>query len=158
MAEAANHLLAGFKGYGDLCSYAEEQDVRDLKAWCHLIDRHDHWQGISEEIAGNKRMVVSSLTSGVMALTTAHKSKGLEFVSVILADDSHYHDLLHRIPADLKNWDYCLEQAPVLWDEQGYRGGVVLPEEELNLCYGALTRAQRNPSHSLLHELDRRSR
>lgn len=70
--------------------------MRDLKAWCHLIDRHDHWQGIPEEIAGIKWMAVSSLTADVMALTTAHKSKGLEFGS------------------DLKTWEYSPEQAPVL--------------------------------------------
>ncbi|QPN56991.1 AAA family ATPase [Synechococcus sp. CBW1107] len=137
-------FIAAFKGYGELCSYAEAQDVRDIKAWCHLIDRHDHWQGIPEEIAGIKRMAVSSITPDVMALTTAHKSKGLEFGSVTLADDFHGHDLLHGAPTDLKNWEYGPQQAPALWDEQGYRGGVVLPEEELNLRYVALTRAQQS--------------
>ncbi|CAK6688899.1 RecBCD enzyme subunit RecB [Synechococcus sp. CBW1107] len=143
-SQICDQFLAAFKGYGELCAYADEQDVRDLKAWCHLIDRHDHWQGIPEEIAGIKRMAVSALTPTVMALTTAHKSKGLEFGSVTLADDFHGHDLLHGVATDLKTWEFGPEQAPALWDEQGYRGGVVLPEDELNLRYVALTRAQQS--------------
>ncbi|MCP9818381.1 UvrD-helicase domain-containing protein [Synechococcus sp. Cruz-9H2] len=145
-SQIRDRFLAAFKGYGELCSYADEQDVRDLKAWCHLIDRHERWEGIPEEIAGIKRMVVSSLTPTVMALTTAHKSKGLEFGSVTLADDFHCHDLLHGVPIDLRTWEFGPEQAPALWDEQGYRGGVVLPEVELNLRYVALTRAQQSCS------------
>ncbi len=142
MGQIRDRFLAGFQSYGELAAYADEQDVRDLKGWCALLEWHPHWERIPEEIAQLRGMSLGQLDPGVCALATAHKSKGLEFGAVTLADDFHAHALLHGIGSDRSNWEYGPEQAPALWDEQGYRGAVVLPEEELNLRYVALTRAQ----------------
>ncbi len=89
-----------------------------------------------------QRHSTEKLAAGVMALATAHKSKGLEFGSVELAEDFYEHELLHGPAEELVEWEYDRTKAPLLWDQKGYRGGIVLPEEELNLRYVAVTRAQ----------------
>jgi hypothetical protein len=70
-----------------------------------------------------------------LALSTAHKSKGLEFGSVELAEDFPEEELANPV-------QYNRENHPEFWDEEGFRGGVLLPMEEINLRYVAITRAE----------------
>ncbi len=135
-------FLAGFRSFGHLATYCEDQDQRDLRGWINLIERHPNWQQIPAEVSLLQRQASERLEAGVTALSTAHKSKGLEFGRVELAEDFHEHQLLHGPADEGMEWDYDRQKAPGLWDQQGYRGGIVLPEEELNLRYVAVTRAQ----------------
>ena len=140
-------FIAAFKTFGDLAIYCDEQDQRDLKGWIQLIERRQDSAVIPAEIALLKRTASKTLDAGVTALSTAHKSKGLEFGSVELAEDFPGHELLagpetETPQAELERWAYNREKAPKLWDNEGFRGAVVLPEEELNLRYVAITRAQ----------------
>lgn len=97
---------------------------------------------IPEQIAALQRGAVERAEPGVVSLATAHKSKGLEFGVVELTEDFCPHELLQDPPLDAQGEPYEPEQTPVLWDAKGYRGAVVLPVEELNLRYVAVTRAQ----------------
>jgi len=140
-------FIAGFQTFCDLASYCESTDQRDLRSWIQLIERHHDEDRIPSEIALLKRTASKTLEPGVTALATAHKSKGLEFGSVELAEDFPGHELLvapepETPPAELERWAYNRERTPKLWDQDGFRGAVVLPEEELNLRYVAITRAQ----------------
>ncbi len=138
-----DRFVASFESYDALSGYAEEQDVRDLKAWCYLLERRSVGSSsIPEQIAALQRGAVERAGEGVVSLATAHKSKGLEFGVVELTDDFCPHELLQDPPRDALGVAYEPEQTPVLWDTQGYRGAVLLPEAELNLRYVAVTRAQ----------------
>ncbi len=137
-----DRFIAGFKSFGELATYCEDQDQRDLRGWINLIERHANWEQIPAEVSLLQRQASERLEAGVTALATAHKSKGLEFGSVELAEDFHEHQLLHGPADEQMEWEYDRQKAPALWDQQGYRGGIVLPEEELNLRYVAVTRAQ----------------
>lgn len=115
--------------------YAAAQDERDLKAWIRVIEGHTRWQAIPEEIALVRSRSVAQPEGATLALATAHKSKGLEFGSVELADDFPEAELANPVK-------YSRDTHPVFWDEQGFRGGVLLPVEEINLRYVAITRAE----------------
>ena len=137
-----DRFVASFKSYDALSGYAADQDVRDLKAWCYLLERRSVGSSIPEQIAALQRGAVERPAAGVVSLATAHKSKGLEFGVVELTEDFYPHELLQDPPLDAQGEPYEPEQTPVLWDANGYRGAVVLPVEELNLRYVAVTRAQ----------------
>lgn len=138
-------FVGAFKSYAALCSYAEEQNARDLKAWCQLLERSfvRMWgQQIPDLVAGLRRSAIDQPGDGVLSLATVHKSKGLEFNEVELAQDFPDHELVGE-PLQVVDGVPCdPEQTQVLWDPQGFRGVVVLREEELNLRYVAVTRAK----------------
>jgi hypothetical protein len=138
-------FVAAFKSYASLSSYAEEQNVRDLRAWCQLLDRSfaRMWaQKIPDLVAGLRRSAINQPGDGVLSLATVHKSKGLEFNEVELAQDFPEHQLVGE-PLQVVDGVPCdPEKTQVLWDSQGFRGVVVLREEELNLRYVAVTRAK----------------
>ncbi|MCP9885857.1 ATP-dependent helicase [Synechococcus sp. ATX 2A4] len=138
-------FVAAFKSYAALSSYAEEQNVRDLRAWCQLLERSfvRMWaQQIPDLVAGLRRSAIDQPGDGVLSLATVHKSKGLEFNEVELAQDFPEHQLVGD-PLQVVDGVPCdPEKTQVLWDAQGFRGVVVLREEELNLRYVAVTRAK----------------
>lgn len=134
-SDIKDRFVARFEDFDALESYATAQDERDLKAWIRVIEGHARWQSIPEEIAMVRSRSVSKLEGAALALATAHKSKGLEFGSVELADDFPEAELSHPV-------QYSRESHPLFWDEQGFRGGVLLPLEEINLRYVAITRAE----------------
>lgn len=134
-SEIRDRFVAGFQDFDALQGYAAAQDERDLKAWIRVIEGHTRWQTIPEEIALVRSSSVAQPESATLALATAHKSKGLEFGSVELADDFPEAELANPVK-------YSRETHPVFWDEQGFRGGVLLPVEEINLRYVAITRAE----------------
>jgi hypothetical protein len=130
-----DRFVARFEDFDALQGYATAQDERDLKAWIRVIEGHSRWQAIPEEIALVRSLSVAQPERATLALATAHKSKGLEFGSVELADDFPEAELANPVK-------YSRESHPVFWDDQGFRGGVLLPLEEINLRYVAITRAE----------------
>lgn len=130
-----DRFVARFEDFDALQGYATAQDERDLKAWIRVIEGHSRWQAIPEEIALVRSLSVAQPEGATLALATAHKSKGLEFGSVELADDFPEAELANPVK-------YSRESHPVFWDDQGFRGGVLLPLEEINLRYVAITRAE----------------
>ena len=134
-SEIKDRFVARFEDFDALQGYATAQDERDLKAWIRVIEGHTRWQAIPEEIALVRSRSVAQPEGATLALATAHKSKGLEFGSVELADDFPEAELANPVK-------YSRETHPVFWDEQGFRGGVLLPVEEINLRYVAITRAE----------------
>ena len=130
-----DRFVARFEDFDALQAYANAQDERDLKAWIRVIEGHSRWQEIPEEIALVRSRSVGQQQGASLALATAHKSKGLEFGSVELADDFPEAELANPVK-------YSRETHPMFWDEQGFRGGVLLPAEEINLRYVAITRAE----------------
>ena len=134
-SEIKDRFVARFEDFDALQGYAAAQDERDLKAWIRVIEGHSRWQAIPEEIALVRSRSVAQPEGATLALATAHKSKGLEFGSVELADDFPEAELANPVK-------YSRETHPMFWDEQGFRGGVLLPVEEINLRYVAITRAE----------------
>lgn len=130
-----DRFVARFEDFDALQGYATAQDERDLKAWIRVIEGHSRWQAIPKEIALVRSLSVAQPEGATLALATAHKSKGLEFGSVELADDFPEAELANPVK-------YSRESHPVFWDDQGFRGGVLLPLEEINLRYVAITRAE----------------
>ena len=130
-----DRFVARFEDFDALQGYATAQDERDLKAWIRVIEGHSRWQAIPEEIALVRSLSVAQPEGATLALATAHKSKGLEFGSVELADDFPEAELANPVK-------YSRESHPMFWDDQGFRGGVLLPLEEINLRYVAITRAE----------------
>ena len=112
-------FLRNFKKYDSLCDYAEAQNERDLLAWVNLISHHPNWLNIPSELSDIRRLSsVEISTSNI--LTTAHKSKGLEFGTVEMGPD------------------FLL---PQFIDKPLPR--VAYKEDELNICYVAITRAEK---------------
>jgi F-box protein, helicase, 18 len=140
--EIQDRFIASFERFDDLMSYAEAEEVRDIRAWGLLLERRESLGSIPELIAALRRHAVQTLVPGVTAMATAHKSKGLEFGSVQIADDFHALSGLEVPFAEVEDWEYGPSQAPLLWDGEGYRGAVVAAVEEVNISYVAVTRAQ----------------
>ena len=134
-SEIKDRFVARFQDFDALQGYATAQDERDLKAWIRVIDGHLQWQAIPEEIAMVRSCSFAHPEGATLALATAHKSKGLEVGSVELADDFPEAELANPVK-------YSRESHPVFWDEHGFRGGVLLLQEEINLRYVAITRAE----------------
>lgn len=134
-SDIKDRFVARFEDFDAMQSYATAQDERDLKAWIRVIEGHSCWQAIPEEIAMVRSRSVAQLEGATLALATAHKSKGLEFGTVELADDFPEAELANPVTHNLVS-------HPMFWDENGFRGGVLLSLEEINLRYVAITRAE----------------
>lgn len=112
--------IASFKDYPELKNYATELDDKELKSIMQIVD--DYLHEIPTLIEQIKAKAVYPLTGGEVILATGHKSKGLEFLDVVLGDD--FTDLETR--KDPKT------------------GKMIDPDvEEINLLYVAITRALR---------------
>jgi F-box protein 18 (helicase) len=109
-----------FKSYGELESYAETVDDKELKMLIRVIDKYK--DDIPHLIEQLKTKALKQLTGQEIILTTAHKGKGMEFESVVLLDD--YSDLKVEI------------------DDHGHE--VVPTIEDVNILYVAVTRAISN--------------
>ncbi|MCP9916242.1 UvrD-helicase domain-containing protein [Cyanobium sp. ATX 6F1] len=147
-ADVKDPFLRGFQSYAALEAYAHEQDSRDLLAWLGLLERHRNWREIPGEIHQLQTLAVDTAAAADVAVATAHKSKGLEFGRVELADDFPAVVFVPEPASSVRAtdypacWDYGPTLSPQLWGPTGFRGALVLPVEELNLRYVALTRAE----------------
>lgn len=112
--------ISSFKDYAELKQYATELDDKELKSTMQIVD--DYLHDIPALIEQIKAKAIFPLTGNEVVLATGHKSKGLEFLDVVLGDD--FTDLETR--KDPKT------------------GKFIGPdEEEINLLYVAITRALR---------------
>lgn len=122
----ADPFLASFPSFAEMENYAEVVDDKELKMLIKIVG--DYGREIPFYVDKIKKKAVESLTGNEIALTTAHKSKGLEFDSVVLLDD--FAELKVDAGSD------GIETGP--------------SDEEINLLYVASTRAERclrpNPS------------
>ena len=134
-SEIKDRFVLNFHDYDALQGYADAQDERDLKAWIRVIESHSNMEAIPQEIALVRSCSVTQPHATTLTLSTAHKSKGLEFGSVVLADDFPEAELANPLM-------YNRESYPQFWDEEGFKGGILLPVEEINLRYVAITRAE----------------
>ena len=115
-------FLRTFMSFGDLESLAEEADDPELRHLVRVvIDYGHHVPGLIEEIKGRHADVPKYRWHefGGIFLCTAHKSKGLEFEQVWLADDylRFYKDGIELAPQEVE-------------------------PQEVNILYVALTRAR----------------
>jgi ATP-dependent exoDNAse (exonuclease V) beta subunit len=134
-SEIKDRFVSNFHDYDALQGYADAQDERDLKAWIRVIESHSNLDAIPQEIALVRSCSFTKPQATTLALSTAHKSKGLEFGSVELVDDFPEAELANPLM-------YNRENYPQFWDEEGFKGGILLPVEEINLRYVAITRAE----------------
>lgn len=111
--------MRAFKDIEAAEQFAELSDDRELKSAISTVKRHN--QKIPSLVARIKQATVKDPSQAQLHLTTAHKSKGLEWDNVRLTDD--YADLL-----DDKN-------RPVKPSN--------IEEEDINILYVAATRAKK---------------
>ena len=114
----SNPYFNGFSSFEGMDEYAGTVKDQELKSLITLVKRHGH--KLPQLISGI-RNAASSKNIPDIILSTTHKSKGLEFENVVLADD--FIDL---------------------YDEKGIARKIDFSEkEEINIAYVAATRAQR---------------
>lgn len=110
--------LRSFGSFDNLTAFAETTDDRELKSLSRVVTKYG--REIPELVKGIKGRAVEAQRAQVV-LTTAHKSKGLEWDQVRLTDD--YIDLLTK-----------RGEMPPLTE---------IRPDELNVLYVAATRAQK---------------
>lgn len=112
----APHIRA-FKNFASMEVFAEEAEDAETKILTKITKKYtSSIPALIDEITSK---AVSDERRSDVTLTTAHKSKGLEFDQVVLTDDyTEFFDENGQIKEDLK-------------------------DEEVNICYVAATRAQR---------------
>lgn len=115
----ANPYLKSFKEFNRMDEYAGATDDKELKSLIGLVKKHG--SKLPKMVEQIKSGVSEKAAEASIILTTAHKSKGLEFDNVKLTDD--YMDMLddHGKPRKLE------------FSEQ----------EEANIVYVAMTRAKK---------------
>lgn len=116
-------FLRAFDTFEQLQEYAEALNDREILARCKLVERYgSKLPGLLERITQAAGTYPSRGAPGLV-LTTAHRSKGLEFDTVKLADDF----------TDFKNEDGE-------WEDLTEASAQTI--EEINLLYVAATRAK----------------
>jgi hypothetical protein len=110
-------LLVEHKKYSSYTSMAEDTQDTEMKRVVSLIEKYGN--SIPGKIAALKRNSVKDERFADLTISTAHRSKGLEWDNVELADD--FPDLLDK--------------------DKGYKASYV--GDEINLIYVASTRAMK---------------
>ncbi len=118
-AEITDPSVRPFQSYADMERYADETDDKELKMLIKVVK--EYGDDIPILIGRIKAGAKPALDGNEVVLTTAHKSKGLEFPSVVLLDDF----------APLKE---CPQNG-------GWLEGP--KDEDINLLYVAATRAEK---------------
>lgn len=121
-------FLASFKDFAELQSYGEEIEDVEIKSRCKIVlDYGDLIPAIIDKIK-TKVGMSKSINDAYVAISNAHRAKGLEFKNVQLTDD--YLELCE------------LPEFSKLTDEERF---AKLEEisEELNTLYVAVTRAKK---------------
>lgn len=107
-----------FRSYLQMTEYAEKYDKKDLLLLRNLVDKHASSVGDLIWLV-SQTCVCGSLPNDAVVLSTAHKAKGSEHLSVILANDFY---------ADYGKNEFLDDTA----------------NEEVNILYVALTRSIKN--------------
>jgi len=109
--------IAPYKDYGEYCRIAKESEDAEMQQTIKIIDKHEH---LPDDLKQLREKAVTDETKAAVTVSTAHRSKGLEWDTVVLHDD-----------------------FPNLLDDSKIR----LPDyyiDELNLMYVAATRAMKS--------------
>jgi superfamily I DNA/RNA helicase len=114
-------FLRNFASWTEMAAYAEETKDSETRILAALVDEYKH--DTPQLVADLRANAVDRASDAQMVLTTAHKSKGLDWDYVQIADD---FEVLVEAEASLKADPY----AP-------------LDEQEINLLYVAVTRARK---------------
>ncbi len=118
-------FIASFQTYHDMVEYAEELNDVDLKSRSKLVKQYrDSIPGLIDSIYKTAMVYSPDTPKDACVLTTAHKSKGLEFNRVIMADD--FSDMLTDGPVPELDFEWAKEEP-----------------EEVNVIYVAATRARK---------------
>lgn len=118
-------FIRSFGDYDSMAEYAEQMDDKEIKSRCRIVEKYgSSIPCFIRDISAAAIKDVACATPGIEFMTTAHKSKGLEFDTVTLGQDfpSFFDD----------NGDVIdIEKEPEFI-------------EEINLQYVAATRAKQN--------------
>lgn len=112
--------LREFETFANMSAFAEETDDPESKMLINIVEKYS--DRIPSLLSSVRARAVSHVDQANIILTTAHKSKGLEWSNVILADDFPSHEDLMETK----------EESPLAF------------EAEINLLYVASTRAKRH--------------
>lgn len=122
--------LRSFGTFSAMEEFAEEADDKETKMLCRVVKKYGH--RIPELLQRIRSEAVDDIARADIVLTTAHKSKGLEFDQVILNED--FMDIFE-------------EDGKILPDHK-------ITPEEVNLVYVSATRAMKTlQPYSQLREL-----
>jgi hypothetical protein len=118
-AQIKTRHIREFGTFGNMAEFSQETEDPETKMLVNIVEKYS--ERIPSLLANVRARAVSHPESGDIVLTTAHKSKGLEWPVVIMAEDFPSH-------ADLME---LRQESPAAF------------EAELNLMYVASTRARR---------------
>jgi F-box protein 18 (helicase) len=116
-----NFLMKKFASFGEMMDYAESSGDLELMMRCRIVEKHQHDN--IPELAQKIRELHDP--DAQLTITTAHRAKGLEWDHVVLEDDF----------MSVMNGD-----EPAV--PSGGNDEYLLPQEEANLYYVAMTRAK----------------
>jgi F-box protein 18 (helicase) len=116
-----NVLMKKFASFGEMMDYAESSGDLELMMRCRIVEKHQHDN--IPELAQKIRELHDP--NAQLTITTAHRAKGLEWDHVILEDD-----FMSAMRGD----------EPAV--PSGGNDEYLLPQEEANLYYVAMTRAR----------------
>lgn len=98
--EIRDAMLKSFRSYADMAEYAKKVDDKELSALARVADEYGaRIPSLVNQIRGN----VTDASDAKVILTTAHKSKGMEWDQVKLADD--FPSLIDEETGDLVSMD-----------------------------------------------------
>lgn len=145
--EVKDAFIKKFKDFDELDEYATAVEERDLLSWIQILKNRNSPVGIPEEIEAIKKNTEQDASKAYSTLGTAHKSKGLEFGTVELARDfpGVTDSIIDRDRAQngvSTDSFWNKKHLPEAWDDDGFKGFFDLMDEEINLLYVALTRAE----------------
>lgn len=122
-------FIKGFNRYDDFVGYAELTDDKEIKSRIRVVEKYEKAiPSIMEKLWAIDEQAAQEGRKPFVALTTAHRSKGLEWPQVILGHD----------------FGALMEKGRPLtpfWMPEDSKS-TPLPEEEANLMYVAATRAR----------------
>lgn len=118
-------FLASFTNYEELEKYGEDMEDKEIMGRCRLVAKYGKRIPALVNQIQKRAQIYDPRTSVDVVLTSAHRSKGLEFDDVILADD--YMDFYDE---ENKNW-------------KNLAAADLFTQEEVNLQYVAATRAKK---------------
>ena len=119
-------FLSSFKDYTELEEYAEAMEDREIMGRCKIVSRYGRRIPFLVSQIQSKAMTTTSAgNKPMLTLTSAHRSKGLEFDHVVMADD--FMDFFDEESSEWKD----LSKADRF------------QTEEVNLQYVAATRARK---------------